>query len=230
MSSSDGQQDVRVLLGYDWIAGCLEMDDFIMEQPDEFFHELEMFRSLNKDLCVHMDSAGSFEDNLPNSLLPPNKDDLRAEKETHQCTFCYKINSRLFPVPSFQECCIVCKKHKSTHPHTLRDPAVVRVNFPASKILPSYKHKIPQRRSFDPGDSFGLPSHCLLGQSYAIRRKVPNIDNIDLRSNLKKKNFTGFENKGMNPSEPKESGSLHPDQITRLPRFNLKHFGPKKRL
>lgn len=42
-------------------------------------------------------------------------------------TFSYRINSRLFPIPLHsQECCPVCKKDKSSHPHTTAEPALVR--------------------------------------------------------------------------------------------------------
>lgn len=42
-------------------------------------------------------------------------------------TFSYRINSRLFPVPLHsQECCPVCKKQKSSHPHTAAEPALIR--------------------------------------------------------------------------------------------------------
>lgn len=48
---------------------------------------------------------------------------------SHFCpgTFSYRINSRLFPVPlNSKECCPVCKRHKSTHPHTIAEPALIR--------------------------------------------------------------------------------------------------------
>lgn len=41
-------------------------------------------------------------------------------------TFSYRINSRLFPTPLHSERCPVCKKHKSSHPHTLTNPALIR--------------------------------------------------------------------------------------------------------
>lgn len=42
-------------------------------------------------------------------------------------TFSYRINSRLFPVPLHsEENCPVCKTHKSAHPHTPAEPALIR--------------------------------------------------------------------------------------------------------
>lgn len=101
------------------------------------------------------------------------------------------MNSRLFPVPLHWECCPVCKKHKSSHPHTLANPALVRymwcaldynhytlwksllyvislihfylkrVSIPCSAVLPPYKHRPHRRCSFNPSDSLGLPSVSL---------------------------------------------------------------------
>lgn len=52
-------------------------------------------------------------------------------------TFSYRINSRLFPVPLHsQECCPVCKRHKSSHPHSAAEPALIRYGpFPLWKRL-----------------------------------------------------------------------------------------------
>lgn len=42
-------------------------------------------------------------------------------------TFCYRINSRLFPTPlDSQESCPVCKKPKYKIPHTAAEPAFIR--------------------------------------------------------------------------------------------------------
>ncbi|KAK5613140.1 hypothetical protein CRENBAI_000895, partial [Crenichthys baileyi] len=119
---------VQPLLGYDWIAGVLDTEDSLAERSDEFFNDLRMFRSINKDECIHPGPAESFEEN---HLFPPlltDEDDRAANTDTHQCTFSYRINSRLFPVPLHsQECCPVCKKHKSSHPHTAVEPALISI-------------------------------------------------------------------------------------------------------
>lgn len=39
------------MMGYDWIAGCLDNDSYINEQSDQFFQDIEEFRRLNRDEC-----------------------------------------------------------------------------------------------------------------------------------------------------------------------------------
>ncbi|KAF0034786.1 hypothetical protein F2P81_012544 [Scophthalmus maximus] len=153
---------LQPLLGYDWIAGILDAEDTFVERPDEFFNDLRIFRSLHKNDCVHSPQAAAFSaENHPGLALLIDKDAPEANTDTHQCTFSYRMNSRLFPVPLHsQDCCPVCKKHKSSHPHTTSEPALVRVSIPRSTLLPPYKYKAHRRCSFDPSDSLGLPSVC----------------------------------------------------------------------
>ncbi|XP_038551815.1 migration and invasion-inhibitory protein [Micropterus salmoides] len=230
ISVSD-RRNLKPLLGYDWIAGVLDAEDSLIERSDEFFNDLRMFRSLNKDECVHSPQAEFSEEN--HSVLPllTDKDGPEANMDTHQCTFSYRINSRLFPVPLHsQECCPVCKNHKSSHPHTTAEPALIRVSIPRSALLPPYEYKAHRRCSFDPSDSLGLPSHCLSGWSNTGQGTLPPPSGLDLRSSLNMKSSAGSQNKELEGlSVPKVSGNQISD-MSRLARHNLQHFSPKRKL
>ncbi|XP_049895260.1 migration and invasion-inhibitory protein isoform X2 [Epinephelus moara] len=221
---------LQPLLGYDWIAGVLDAEDSLIERSDEFFNDLRTFRSLNKDECVHRPQAEFSEEN--HSVLPPltDKDSPEATTDTHQCTFSYKINSRLFPVPLHsQECCPVCKKHKSSHPHTTAEPALIRVSIPRSTLLPPYKYKAHRRCSFDPSDSLGLPSHCLSGWSNTGQSMLPPPSSLDLQSSLNMKRSTEAQEKELEDlSAHKVSGNLISD-VSRLARHNFQHFSSKRK-
>ncbi|XP_056221491.1 migration and invasion-inhibitory protein [Seriola aureovittata] len=224
---------LQPLLGYDWIAGVLDAEDSLIERSDEFFNDLHVFRSLHKDECVHMPQAEFSEENHSGLPLLTNKDDPETNTDTHQCTFSYRINSRLFPVPLHsQEHCPVCKTHKSSHPHTTAEPALIRVSIPRSTLLPPYKYKAHRRCSFDPSDSLGLPSHCLSGWSHTGQSTLPPPSTLDLQSSLKTKSFTESQNKELEDlSVPKVSSHQISDQILNvscLARHNFQHFQPKK--
>ncbi|CAN9512078.1 unnamed protein product [Ophioblennius macclurei] len=235
---SDEREDVppterhhlQPLLGYDWIAGVLDTDDSLMERSDDFFNDLRVFRSLNKDECVQTTHSEFSEDSLQESPLLRDKDAPQADADTHQCTFSYRINSRLFPVPlGAQECCPVCKRHKSGHPHTPSEPALVRISVPRSALLPPYKYKAHRRCSFDPSDSLGLPSHCLSGWSNTGQTALPPPSCLDLKSSLDTK-ARGSLRELENLSELKRSGKR--DQIadvSRLARHNFRHFSAKRK-
>ncbi|GAA6231975.1 migration and invasion-inhibitory protein isoform X1 [Lates japonicus] len=244
---SDGCEEVpatdrhhlQPLLGYDWIAGVLDAEDSLIERPDEFFNDLRVFRSLHKDECVHSPQADSLhrfsEENRSGLPLLTDEDDPEANADTHQCTFSYRINSRLFPVPLHaQETCPVCKRHKSSHPHTPAEPALIRVSIPRSTLLPPYKYKAHRRCSFDPSDSVGLPSHCLSGWLHTGQSTLPPPSSLDLRSSLNAKSCTGSQNKGLEDlSVPKVSGHHVSDQISNvslLARHNFQRLSPQKRL
>ncbi|KAM7422830.1 hypothetical protein PAMA_010728 [Pampus argenteus] len=189
---------LQPLLGYDWIAGVLDVENSLIERSDDFFNDLRAFRLLNKDECVHGSQAEFSEED--HSVLPllKDKDSPKANADTHQCTFSYRINSRLFPVPLHsKECCPVCKKHKSSHPNTIAEPALIRVSIPRSTFLPPYKYKAHRRCSFDPSDSLGLPSHCLSGWSNTGQNSLCPSGSLDLRSSLNMKICTGWQNKDL---------------------------------
>ncbi|XP_068170811.1 uncharacterized protein miip [Antennarius striatus] len=229
LSTSDSHH-LQPLLGYDWIAGILEAEDSTIERPDEFFTDLCAFRSLHRDECHHSPQVEVPE--TIHSGLPPltHKDDPEANVDPHKCTFSYRINSRLFPVPLHsQECCPVCKKQKSSHPHTVTDPAHVRVSIPRCALLPPFKYKPHRRCSFDPSDSFGLPSHCLSGWSNTGPSAPPPLSSLDLRSNLKIKTCSGSWDEEL--ERLSVSGNQIPDKISvsRLARHNFQHFSAKRK-
>uniref|UniRef100_UPI0037E7A1C5 migration and invasion-inhibitory protein n=1 Tax=Semicossyphus pulcher TaxID=241346 RepID=UPI0037E7A1C5 len=227
ISASD-RHHLPPLLGYDWIAGVLDAEDSLIERSDEFFNDLRTFRSLNRDECVHSPQAEFSEEKHP--VLPPltDKDGPEAYTDTHQCTFSYRINSRLFPVPlHHQECCPVCKKHKSSHPHTAAEPALIRVSIPRSALCPPYKYKAHRRCSFNPSDSLGLPSHCLSGWSNKGQSALPTPSSLDLRSSLNMKSSTELQVEDIPP--PKESRNQVSD-VTLLARHKFQHFSSKRKL
>ncbi|XP_054473395.1 migration and invasion-inhibitory protein [Anoplopoma fimbria] len=233
ISASDRHR-LQPLLGYDWIAGVLDAEDSLIEHSDEFFNDLHTFRTLNKDECVHSPQAEFPEENQSVPSLLTDKNRPEANTDTHQCTFSYRINSRLFPVPLHsQECCPVCKQHKSSQPHTTAEPALIRVSIPRSTLLPPYKYKAHRRCSFDPSDSLGLPSHCLSGWSNTGQSTLPPPSSLDLRSSLNMKSSTWLENKELEDlSSPKVSGkiSAQTSDVSCLARHNFQHFSSKRKL
>lgn len=226
-TSSSTRHHLQPLLGYDWIAGVLDAEDSLIERSDEFFNDLRMFRNIHKNECVSIPQAEMFEQDQSGLPRITQTDSANTCMDSHQCTFSYRINSRLFPVPLHsQECCPVCKQQKSTHPHTAAKPAHIRVSIPRSTLVPSYKYKPHRRCSFDPSDSLGLPSHCLSGWSNKGQSTVPPATSLDLRSSLKMKYSQCDE------LEDVPAAKISGDQISevsRLPRHNFEHFSPRRK-
>ncbi|XP_060925164.1 uncharacterized protein miip [Limanda limanda] len=217
---------LQPLLGYDWIAGVLDAEDTFVERSDEFFNDLRNFRSLHKDECVQSPQAELSVENHSGMTLLTDKDETETNTDTHQCTFSYRINSRLFPVPlHHQECCPVCKRPKSSHPHTTAEPALIRVSIPRSTLLPAYKYKAHRRCSFDSADSLGLPSHCLSGWSHSGQSTLPSPSKLDLRSSLNTKN-----NEPENLSVPVNQISDQISNVSKLARHNFQHFSPRNKM
>ncbi|XP_072309078.1 uncharacterized protein miip [Eucyclogobius newberryi] len=223
----------RPLLGYDWIAGVIDAEDSLIERSDDFFNNLCTFRALNREQCVSSQHSGFSEEsdeNAPSASVSDHSPEMK--KDTHQCTFSYRINSRLFPVPlNSEERCPVCKKHKSEHPHTAKEPALMRVSIPRTALQPSHKYKAHRRCSFDPSNSLGLPSHCLAGWSNKGQSTATAKSNLDLRSCLDTKKEA--EKKELEDAPAfKTSSRQKPKQIPHvslLSRHKLQHFSPRKR-
>lgn len=178
------RQRIQPLLGYDWIAGLVDVESSLTERSEQFFSELQTFRQINRDDCVHNSLSGPpIVADLASSTVRGEEPEELADM--HQCTFCYRINSRLFAAPlDPQAACPVCKMPKSDHPHTDKEPAIIRVSIPHSTLLPSYKHRAHRRCSFDPSDSLGLPSHCLSGWSNPSLNSGSLMNSLDLRGSL----------------------------------------------
>uniref|UniRef100_UPI00398F4641 uncharacterized protein miip isoform X2 n=1 Tax=Pristiophorus japonicus TaxID=55135 RepID=UPI00398F4641 len=48
-------QSVQPLLGYDWIAGLIDVDSPVSEKSEQYFVELQNFRRVNKEECVYQE-------------------------------------------------------------------------------------------------------------------------------------------------------------------------------
>ncbi|XP_027024587.2 uncharacterized protein LOC113657187 isoform X2 [Tachysurus fulvidraco] len=175
--SESERRRVQPLLGYDWIAGLLDAESSLTERSEHFFSELRAFRQVNKFPVAANLGSPSAEDGVTKH---------ECASDAHQCTFCYRINSRLFATPlDPQAACPVCKTPKEKHPHTEREPAFIRVSIPRSTLLPAYRYKAHRRCSFDPSDSLGLPSHCLSGWTNISMGAGSKMSSLDLRSSMK---------------------------------------------
>ncbi|XP_033015317.1 migration and invasion-inhibitory protein isoform X1 [Lacerta agilis] len=172
---------VRPFLGYDWIAGLLDMDSSLSEKPDQYFSELQEFRKVNREACIYdrelrSGGLGSSAHNRESDM----------DSGSHQCVFCYRLNKRLFAVPlDLESACPICKNPRAHRPpETLVEPAFVRVSIPRSTLLPAYKHKIHRRKSYEPSDNLALPSHCLAGWQNPVQAFSPTLSSLDLHSSL----------------------------------------------
>ncbi|XP_067328819.1 migration and invasion-inhibitory protein [Anolis sagrei] len=172
-----GVRSTRPFLGYDWIAGLLDMDSSVTEKPDQYFSELQEFRQVNRKDCL------GDRDSWLESFETSSRD---TDPTSHQCVFRYRVNKRLFPEPMDPEpACAVCRIPRARKPpETLVEPAFVRVSVPRATLLPAYKHKIHRRKSFDPAGDLALPSHCLAGWEEPVRTFSPALSSLDLRSSL----------------------------------------------
>lgn len=233
-STASDRQRLQPLLGYDWIAGLLDADSSITERSEEFFSDLRTFRQVNRGECVHSQYAGLPEDDMAPTHWLAEDERTQPTTEPHHCTFCYRINSRLFPAPlDPEEACPVCRTPRADHPHSSAEPAFIRVSIPRSTLLPAYQYKPHRRRSFDPSDSLGLPSHCLSGWSNPAPASVAPASSLDLRSSLSTAPPAGLEAaqplnlEGISAS--RVSGGTRSDQllnVSRLARYRFRKFPP----
>ncbi|KFQ63892.1 Migration and invasion-inhibitory protein, partial [Pelecanus crispus] len=96
---------VRPFLGYDWIAGLLDVNSSVAEKSDQYFAELHEFRQANKEACIH---EQHLELKALDYTVPEQEQDLIMS--SHKCVYCYRLNQRLFTVPVDSEsACPVCK-------------------------------------------------------------------------------------------------------------------------
>ncbi|XP_067287252.1 migration and invasion-inhibitory protein isoform X2 [Pseudorasbora parva] len=222
------ERHIQPLLGYDWIAGLLDAESSLVDRSEQFFSELRSFRQVNRDECVHNLLSGlpSVAD-LASSTL--DGEEPQPPADTHQCTFCYRINSRLFAAPlDDQAACPVCKMPKSEHPHTETEPALIRVSIPRSTLLPAHQYKAHRRCSFDSSDSLSLPSHCLSGWSNPTLNSGSQMNSLDLRDSMAKPAATRdwFDNKL--DSSPPNASRHWLQNVSRLPRYTFQHLDTKR--
>ncbi|XP_034875667.1 migration and invasion-inhibitory protein isoform X3 [Mirounga leonina] len=138
-------------LGYDWIAGSLDNSSPITSKPEAFFSKLQDFREANKEECINSDPEPQF--------LGPWES--RGVEEDHECVYCYRVNRRLFLVPSDPGA--PCRLCLTPRDETRVRTAQVRVSIPLSVLDPPHQYRIHRRKSFDASDTLALPRHCLLG-------------------------------------------------------------------
>ncbi|KAM4651639.1 migration and invasion-inhibitory protein [Discoglossus pictus] len=174
------QWSTRPFLGYDWIAGILELDSPITNKSEEFFSEINEFRRVNREECAQ----DYYTPSDTEDLSTPG-DELDLSLDTHECVYCYRVNNRLFTSPVGPEsACPICKKRRAKRHPTVEEPAYIRVSIPRSTLLPPYKYKAHRRKSFDPTDSLALPSHCLAGWENAAPSCEANVTSLDLKASL----------------------------------------------
>ncbi|XP_072522170.1 uncharacterized protein miip [Salminus brasiliensis] len=238
LESTSERQRMQPLLGYDWIAGLLDAESSLTERSEQFFSELHSFRQVNKDECVHSPSSG-----LPVIADPwfssaeEDVTDQEHAPDTHQCTFCYRINGRLFAAPlDPQAACPICKMPETKHPHTEQEPAFIRISIPRSTLLPAYQYRARHRCSFEPSDSLSLPSHCLSGWSNSNLKIGSRMSSLDLRSSLVNRPDTGLVPSALpegqlDVSVSRAAGGQRSDQlldVSRLARYRFQHLGPAR--
>lgn len=146
---------LRPYLGYDWIAGSLDSSSPVTSKPEAFFATLQKFREANKKECTASHSEPGF-------LGLHESDGVDGD---HECVYCYRVNRRLFLVPSDPgtPCRLCGTLREQQGPETLLEPAQVRVSVPLSILDPPHRYRIRRRKSFDASDTLSLPRHCLLG-------------------------------------------------------------------
>ncbi|XP_014705253.2 migration and invasion-inhibitory protein isoform X7 [Equus asinus] len=146
---------LRPYLGYDWIAGSLDNSSPVTSKPEAFFSKLQKFREANQEECVCSDPE-------PQILGLREGGGVKGD---HECVYCYRVNRRLFLVPSDPGTpCRLCRTPRDQRgPETLAEPAQVRVSVPLSVLDPPHQYRIHRRKSFDASDTLALPRHCLLG-------------------------------------------------------------------
>ncbi|KAM5141486.1 migration and invasion-inhibitory protein isoform 2-T2 [Mantella aurantiaca] len=170
----------RPLLGYDWIAGLLDVNSGVTNKSDEFFSDINEFRRVNKEECVHDSLSRASQEDSSGS-----EEELDVLQDTHQCVYCYRVNKRLFISPvGAESACPVCKKRRGRRHVTMDEPAYVRVSIPRSTLLPPYKYRAHRRKSFDPTDTLALPSHCLAGWENAVPSCGLRVSSLDLKTSV----------------------------------------------
>ncbi|XP_029426878.1 migration and invasion-inhibitory protein [Rhinatrema bivittatum] len=174
-----GSWSVCPLLGYDWIAGLLDMDPSLWEKSEQYFSELYEFRQVNREEC-------SPECHLESDILDfsTTEQDKVISLDSHPCIYCYRVNKRLFLNPLGSELCPVCKTARNQETKTVEERAYVRVSFPRSILLPLYTSKVHRWKSFDPTDSLALISHCSAGWESSMLSSDIKPSSLDLKTLL----------------------------------------------
>lgn len=173
----------KSMMGYDWIAGCLDNDSYINEQSDQFFQDIEEFRRLNRDECK---TAVKDIDISPKDTAKLITVSSQSQKENYPLCCngkgSYMLNNRLNLIPihgPYSEC-PTCQLKRSCKCEG--DSNYVRVSIPRSTLKSPYRLRPHRRKSYDPSDSVALSTHCLAGWQNSKPAYAPGPTNVDLAS------------------------------------------------
>ncbi|XP_070367161.1 migration and invasion-inhibitory protein isoform X24 [Equus asinus] len=202
---------LRPYLGYDWIAGSLDNSSPVTSKPEAFFSKLQKFREANQEECVCSDPE-------PQILGLREGGGVKGD---HECVYCYRVNRRLFLVPSDPGTpCRLCRTPRDQRgPETLAEPAQVRVSVPLSVLDPPHQYRIHRRKSFDASDTLALPRHCLLGWDILPPKpeKSSALKSLDLWSCVSAK----AQHQKLSATSPSRLGLLLPASYCIPPRKAL---------
>ncbi|XP_046515888.1 migration and invasion-inhibitory protein isoform X6 [Equus quagga] len=212
---------LRPYLGYDWIAGSLDNSSPVTSKSEAFFSKLQKFREANQEECVCSDPE-------PQILGLREGGGVKGD---HECVYCYRVNRRLFLVPSDPGTpCRLCRTPRDQRgPETLAEPAQVRVSVPLSVLDPPHQYRIHRRKSFDASDTLALPrirslrqrgrdlsKHCLLGWDILPPKpeKSSALKSLDLWSCVSAK----AQHRKLSATSPSRLGLLLPASYCIPPR------------
>lgn len=176
----------RPLLGYDWIAGVVEMDSLPTssgrgaELTQGFLNEIDEFRKTNREECTQ--ETGSRDENYLTPIKPKRMYPLSPDpSDTRDVRILdYTVNSRLYPVP--------IDNTSNVKPGTKTSPRFIRISVPKSVLTTPIKFKRGMSKLSDT-DSMAIQDHCEKGCQYSLplANRVPKprmTSNLDLRSSL----------------------------------------------
>lgn len=181
----------RPLLGYDWIAGVIDLerspgghqkaDGGTTEFSEDYLKEINEFRRVNREEC----SGSSMMWRGPQlSPVTPLKKRERspdpADREDPRILD-YTVNSRLFPVAI--DGSLSC----SEKPGTVTSPRYVRISV--SKAVLASPYKYTKSKSSVTTDSLSLRNHSKVTRRPMVaipkKNKRPYSQSLDLRSSMR---------------------------------------------
>lgn len=177
----------RPLLGYDWIAGVVEMDSLPtssgrgVELTQGFLNEIDEFRKTNREECTKEKGSQDNENYLtpikPRRMYPSSPD----PSDTKDVRIIdYTVNSRLYPVP--------IDNTTRVKPGTTTSPRFIRISVPKSVLTTPNKFKRGVSKLSDT-DSMAIQDHCEKGCQYSLplANRIPkprSTSDLDLKSSL----------------------------------------------
>lgn len=176
----------RPLLGYDWIAGVVEMDSLpsssmrTSDVTQDFIDQIDEFRKTNREECSK--KVESANEHYITPIKPRKRYPISPDPADTQDPriLDYTVNSRLYPVP--------VDPNSVVQPGTKTSPRFIRISVPKSVLTtPSkFKRSIPKSTNFD---SMALQDHCMQGREYSLpsRNRIPKpklTSHLDLKASL----------------------------------------------